>query len=539
MGCDTGCVISEHGAVFVKNSDRWPNEPHYIERLPSQTHSLPSLVRCTHIAIPQVSTTYAVLLCHPGSQWGAEMGSNEKGLCVGNEALFSISVPAPKSVGLTGMDMVRLVLERSATPDEGLHVLTNLLEQYGQHADHSYHDDGEPPRYYQNGFFILNHSGGWHVETFAHEYVALRLIHGVSTISNIMSIGMNAEYQSMGIIDLARRMNRFTGNDSEFHFAHTFSDTLFTYFGCGKQRRQRLADSLERNVLSHLHHEEWADVAHNSIAALRDHGLRGHEQDPTQGFFGHDVCMHAGSGPIRISNTAGSMISLLPTSGSAVHLVTGTSSPCLSLFKPVFLDRETFHLPLCVGPPPAQKANCASLWWKGERLFRTVYRDYQKRKDVICGDRNEIEKSIIDITVKELTSNLYEQRAFQRESLCSQSFQIGMMWLDYWYSCSQQLVHQIGRQSHHFLISGWDFRNRRAFGEDGLIDQHFDVKRAFYLMLFLFLLSCVFNAISNVVATVLMGFYLLLTVFAIRVPMPPDMVMIPTPPRDLRNLLDE
>ena len=60
------------------------------------------------------------------------MGVNEHGVCVGNEALFGRTPPAVERDGLIGMDMVRVALERAATAEQALHVITSLIEHYGQ-----------------------------------------------------------------------------------------------------------------------------------------------------------------------------------------------------------------------------------------------------------------------------------------------------------------------------------------------------------------------------------------------------------------------
>lgn len=52
--------------------------------------------------------TYAVILSKPSWMWGAEMGSNEHGVCIGNEAVWT-KIDADITEKLLGMDLVRLV----------------------------------------------------------------------------------------------------------------------------------------------------------------------------------------------------------------------------------------------------------------------------------------------------------------------------------------------------------------------------------------------------------------------------------------------
>jgi hypothetical protein len=70
------------------------------------------MVECTYLDIPQVPETYEVLLSRPFWLWGCEMGINEFGDAIGNEAVFT-GQPCEKAPGLIGMDFIHLSLERA------------------------------------------------------------------------------------------------------------------------------------------------------------------------------------------------------------------------------------------------------------------------------------------------------------------------------------------------------------------------------------------------------------------------------------------
>lgn len=71
-------------------------------------------MQCTYIEIEQVPKTHAVVLSRPSWLWGAEMGANEHGVCVANEAVVTRE-PASESEALLGMDLVRWVACRTVT----------------------------------------------------------------------------------------------------------------------------------------------------------------------------------------------------------------------------------------------------------------------------------------------------------------------------------------------------------------------------------------------------------------------------------------
>ncbi|CAF4345182.1 unnamed protein product, partial [Rotaria sordida] len=74
--------------------------------------------------------------------------------------------------------------------------------------------------------------------------------------------------------------------------------------------------------------------------------LRDHQQSkdfPENGLTNVDICMHGAFGPIRFNQTTGSLVSVIPKSKNQlpIHYATCTSLPCLSIFKPIWLDSSS------------------------------------------------------------------------------------------------------------------------------------------------------------------------------------------------------
>src|ERR1044071_7986923 len=158
--CDTQVLVAPGGVYFAKNSDREPSEPQPVVRLPAVYGDATVMVRATYLEIAQVPRRHAVILSKPVWCWGAEMGANEHGVVIGNEAIFSRQ--ATREPGMLGMDLVRLGLERGATAREALDVMTALLAEHGQGGPAAFADK----RFcYDSSFLIADAREAWVLET--------------------------------------------------------------------------------------------------------------------------------------------------------------------------------------------------------------------------------------------------------------------------------------------------------------------------------------------------------------------------------------
>lgn len=198
--CDSfvalGPATADGALVFGKNSDRPAAEEQRPLRCPARRHRAGARVRCTYIDIPEAAETHAVLLSQPTWMWGAEMGVNDQGVVIGNEAVWTKAPLGPPA--LLGMDLVRLGLERGATARQALDVIANLLQTHGQGGPCA---DGDPSLQYHNSFLIADPGEAWILETADRHWAAQRVTDGARNISNQLSIGREFALASRDLSD--------------------------------------------------------------------------------------------------------------------------------------------------------------------------------------------------------------------------------------------------------------------------------------------------------------------------------------------------
>ena len=346
--CDTFCLpqnYSEDGiCYFAKNSDRSPNEPHLVIHVPAENHPVGSAVSCTYISIPQVKHTRGMILFKPSWLWGAEMGVNEKRVAIGNEAVFTRVKRGPAA--LTGMDLLRLALERADTASAAVEVMIELLETYGQGGNCGFDHDF----YYDNSFLVADPEEVYIMETAGKNY-AVKQGRDKCAISNRLTIGTEHSARS--------------GIGADENFAKRFTEPVYSHFSGARERRQCVCDALSPSL-----------GAAGLISILRSHepGVEGREF--TRGSV-KSVCMHAGG--LIGDHSTGSLVAVLRKDKPVTLWCTGASTPCISAFKPVFWDPKAAEGTDAARPNAAWEAPVFSdpvrsreYWLKREYLHRAV-----------------------------------------------------------------------------------------------------------------------------------------------------------------------
>lgn len=346
--CDTFVLRADTGMVLAKNSDRDPNEAQLWEWTAAADHEPGARVRTTYADLPQAARTHATVVSRPWWMWGAEMGANEHGVAIGNEAVFT-KEPTSLEPGLLGMDLLRLALERASSADAAVETIVALLEEHGQSGPCSV----EHPKFtYHNSFLVADRDGAVVLETAGRQWATERVTGAARSISNGLTIPGFAE----------KHADRLRGLVASCDTRQTLTQTrASTAYG-----------------------------VRDAMRILRDNGTgRGPRWSPLTGsMVGPN--MHAG-GLLASSQTVSSWVSHL---GTGQHWSTGCADPAFAPFVPLRVDRP-------VGEDAYPTAGVdnhrddRSLWWRHERLHRRALRDWARAEAVIAADRDRLERAWI------------------------------------------------------------------------------------------------------------------------------------------------
>ncbi len=315
--CDTAVLFDRQRpgqpSYFAKNSDRdttelqlihvardplqdFAQQP-YLERVERYVqYNLPALRQ----AMAEFDHPYSAVLSRPVWMWGAEMGVNQHGVAIGNEAVFS-QEPTPDE-GLLGMDILRLALHNAATAAEAYQFIIRVLESYGQGGDGGYSSS----LYYHNSFLIKDAAEAFLLETAGKHWAGKRIVDRAA-ISNTYSLRTDGEQSDEATP---------AGVDFKAHY----EDRAVMERHNGEPR---LAFSTR-----YLQEQEPG-------LAMMQNLLRTHGAEEAAAGWGRDaLCIHP-QGSAAAESTASMVVQWVPE--AVIVWFTGTPQPCRSLFKPLLL----------------------------------------------------------------------------------------------------------------------------------------------------------------------------------------------------------
>ena len=315
--CDTLVAFAEQNrSYFAKNSDRDPAEEQfvYISQNPKEEfyyepyqEELAKYVKYSFATLKKIfdkfDHQYAAIVSKPTWIWGAEMGINEYGLAIGNEAVFS-NERVDKN-GLLGMDILRLALHNTKTAKEAVDFIINLIMHYGQGGDGGYSKEF----YYHNSFLIKDYNEAYILETASKHWV-VKEVDESATISNTYTI-----------------TNDFDQIDQESkginNFKNYYERKIISFFSKGDYRQDFSSSYLAENKID-LKNIMKLMRTHNSKDNLLTNGMK-------------SICMHPG---LLIKDTTTSSMIVEYIGDQFVVWFTGSPHPCVSLYKPLVFGRD-------------------------------------------------------------------------------------------------------------------------------------------------------------------------------------------------------
>lgn len=396
--CDTFVALSsstrDKNVLFAKSADCEVNEANAIVRIPRKKHVKGESVRVTHLVIPQAEETHEIFLTKAFWTYGCEIGINEYGLAMGEEAVFTTEMTEEKD-GLIGPDLMRLGLERARNCQEAIEIMTALLEKYGQGGSAELKGNS----HFDSSFLMSDTSEAYIMETAGRKW-AVRKIEDLDSISNLLGISTNWTTCSM---------HSGTGKTD---WAKTFALPEIPPTLGSPDRQSITYDKLK---------ESAGQITASTMFKIIRHHNDGYH--PATADAHRNICIHAGPQENRWWQADGVMVTDVGEHGVMIW-VTGTSGNCVSIFKPIFMGVD---LPE-IGPTPTEHFDPRSLWWKHELLHRRAMADFDNLVPEIRKEFDVLENEFLAESESVKMGMLDEKRDFM-EYCFQRSMQVTETWI--------------------------------------------------------------------------------------------------------------
>ncbi len=390
IACDTWVALKDStkcGYVILgKNSDRPIFGCQPLMFHPRQRWPAGAKIDLDRVTIDQAEETYATMGSSPYWCWGYEEGINEHGVAIGNEGIWSRVLVEDKAshkagkcpaFGPTGMDLLRLGLERGTTAQESLKAIAALVEEYGQFGS------GVPNKgldgAYHNSFIIADAKEAWVLETVGTHWAAKRFDGGSTSLSNDISLGSDYQLCSTGLVKHAVKKGWWSEESTEpFNFETAYS-----------KARRRHACRAERSSGLLQEKSGQIDVRWMMRIARDRVGPSSIDQEPTT---------------IDQEGTASSCVAVLPDTDDQLPVFWWCPSvPSNSCYVPFFIHGS--GLPKIVStagsygnritrPSQAKQDSFSptSYWWIFRDLNDKVATNRQERNPKVRGAFDRLEK---------------------------------------------------------------------------------------------------------------------------------------------------
>ncbi|MFX1487803.1 MAG: hypothetical protein ACFFBI_01555, partial [Promethearchaeota archaeon] len=245
----------------------------------------------------------------------------------------------------------------------------------------------DPSWLYHNSFIIADPDEAYVLETADRWWIAEK-VEGVRSISNNLSIQGKGDFRRDGIIEHAINKG-YCKSETDFNFASTFSGASVSTLPSPNSREGKARLLLKENV---------GNITLNMMMEF----LREHQAG---------ICMHGGF------ESVGSQISHLFEQDRSVHWFTGTTLPCVSIYKPYTfpIEGQKYYR-----PGPYSTINNDWFWCKHSRSkpikrkeeMKNIENSLVNKITQLINQKDEIPEQIFMEKVKKLNleawNNTYE-----------------------------------------------------------------------------------------------------------------------------------
>jgi dipeptidase len=356
MQCDAvvalGRATADGRTLFGHNISRPTRNPAPLRCIPGRSFTTGEKVRTQHLEIPQARQTCTVLGCQPDGCWGLECGLNEYQVAAGCGRLRSALLH--DAAGLTGTDLVRLVLERSRTALQAVEHLTSLVERHGQGAF-----PGCPAEDAHDHVFLVADLGEAYVVEAAGAHWVYQSVREVRAVGNVRAIRQDWDRISPGLAACAIGQGWWPADGSKLDSAGALDEDARPPEAALRRWGQATLRLQEQNGRIDLAFHRRLLGSH--APKLGSNGGAREAGEATE------LCQH---GPER--TTTGSFVAALGRDLSVAWRAFGP--PCASVYFPVFLEGELPGPFLCGEAEPG----VSSLWRTLQRLAEQSRRDPER-----------------------------------------------------------------------------------------------------------------------------------------------------------------